>query len=111
MGTPKLWGARAAIIPGKYRRDLHKLDRPGQVGPLRLEEVVGDTCLRCLVVGRCAKGSQHLQQLVVGLTEARALHEARTTGVLTTAGHLSTIISRYRRILSCRPSGSQNLAS
>ena len=108
-GNPKAVDARAAIIPGEYRRDLHKLDRqfhdtrPGQVGPLqqRLEEVVGDTGLRCLVVGRWAEGSQHLQQLVVGLAEARALHEARTTGVPTTAGHLSTIISRYRRILSC----------
>ena len=101
--------ARAALIPGEYRRDLHKLDRqfhdtqPGQVGPLqrRLEELVGDTGLQCLVVGRWAEGSQHLQQLVIGLAEARALHEARTTGVPTTAGHLSTIISRYRRILRC----------
>jgi hypothetical protein len=101
--------ARATLLPGEYRHALGLLDQEfhgtvaGQVGPLqrRLEEVVGDTGLQCLVVGRWAEGSQHLHQLVQGLAEARALHEARTTGVPTTDGHLSTIIGRYRRILSC----------
>ena len=36
------------------------------MGPLvrRLEEVVGDYGLQCLVVGRWAEGSQHLHDLV-----------------------------------------------
>ena len=48
-----------------------------------------------------AEGSQHLHNLIQGLAKARALHEARTTGVPTTAGNLANITGRYRRILSC----------
>ena len=100
---------RARLVPGEYRRALASLDSrfhgtgPREVGPLqrRLEEVVGDSGLQCLVVGRWAEGSQHLHSLVQALGEARALHQARTTGVPTTAGDLATIIGRYRRILSC----------
>ena len=32
---------------------------------------------------------------------ARALHETRLTGIPASEGNLSTIVSRYRRILSC----------
>ena len=67
----------------------------------RLEVLVGDTGLQGLVVGRWAEASQHLHNLLQGLAEARALHQARMTGVPTTDGTLSTILSRYRRILSC----------
>ena len=67
----------------------------------RLEEPVGDTGLQGLVVGRWGEASQDLHNLIQGLAEARGLHEARTTGVPTTPGTLSTIVSRYRRILSC----------
>ena len=100
---------RARLVPGEYRRALAELDTRfhgtarREVGPLqrRLEEVVGDAGLQCLVVGRWAEGSQHLHNLIQGLAEARALHEARTTGVPTTAGNLANIKGRYRRILSC----------
>ena len=100
---------RARLVPGEYRLALAELDTrfhdtaPREVGPLqrRLEEVVGDVGLQCLVVGRWAEGSQDLHNLVKGLAEGRALHEARTSGVPTTAGNLATITGRYRRILSC----------
>ena len=96
-------------MPGEYRRALASLDTrfhgtgPREVGPLhrRLEEVVGEAGLQCLVVGHWAEGSQHLHSLVQGLAEGRALHQASTTGVPTTPGDLATIIGRYRRILSC----------
>ena len=96
-------------MPGEYRRALASLDTrfhgtgAREVGPLqrRLEEVVGEAGLQCLVVGRWAEGSQHLHSLVQGLAEGRALHQSRTTGVPTTPGDLATIIGRYRRILSC----------
>ena len=61
----------------------------------RLEEPVGDTGLQGLVVGRWGEASQDLHNLIQGLAEARGLHEARTPGTL------STIVSLYRRILSC----------
>ena len=67
----------------------------------RMEEVVGDDGLQCLVVGRWAEGSQHLHDLVQKLAEARALHQERTTGVTSTAENLAVITGRYRRILSC----------
>ena len=100
---------RARKLPGEYKHDLAALDRRfhgtvrGQAGPLenRLEEVVGETGLQGLVVGRWAEGSQHLHNLVQGLAEARDLHQARMTGVPGTPGTLSTIVCRYRRILSC----------
>jgi hypothetical protein len=99
---------RARLVPGEYRRALASLDTrfhgtgAREVGPLqrRLEEVVGEAGLQCLVVGRWAEGSQHLHSLVQGLAEGRALHQARTTGVPTTPGDQATIIGRYRRILS-----------
>ena len=97
------------MLSGEYKNSLAVLDRrfhgtvAGQSGPLqqRLEELVGDTGLQGLVVGRWAEASQHLHDLVQGLAEARALHQTRMTGVPTTAGMLSVIVSRYRRILSC----------
>ena len=62
---------------------------------------MGEAELQCLVVGRWAECSQHLHSLVQGLAEGRALHQARTTWVPTTPGDLSSIVARYRRILSC----------
>ena len=100
---------RARALPREYRTTLGKLDErfhgtaEGEAGPLqlRLEQLVGEAGLQCLVVGRWSEGSQHLHNLVQGLAEARALHLARTTGVPATDGALSTITASYRRILSC----------
>ena len=100
---------RARLLPGEYRHTLATLDQrfhgtqPGVMCPLvrRMEEVVGDEGLQCLVVGRWAEGSQHLHDLVQKLAEARALHDERTTGVPSTAGNLAVITGRYRQILSC----------
>ena len=100
---------RAKALAGEYGRDLAALDRrfhntvAGQAGPLerRLEELVGETGLQGLVVCRWGEASQDLHNLVQGLAEARALYEARLTGIPTSEGKLSTIVSRYRRILSC----------
>ena len=100
---------RARLLPGEYRHTLATLDQrfhgtqPGVMGPLvrRMEEVVGDEGLQCLVVGRWAEGSQHLHDLVQKLAEARALHDERTTGVPSTAGNLAVITGPYCRILSC----------
>ena len=69
---------RAKALAGEYRRDLAALDRrfhgtvAGQAGPLenRLEEVVGDTGLQGLVVGRWGEASQDLHNLVQGLADA-----------------------------------------
>ena len=107
--TEKAVDRRAKKLSGEYRHDLAALDRRfhntvrGQSGPLqtRLEELVGDSGLQGLVVGRWGEGSKHLHDLVQGLAEARDLHQARTTGVPGTASSLSVIVSRYRRILSC----------
>ena len=100
---------RARLLPGEYNHTLAVLYRrfngttSQQMGPLqrRLEELVGEAGLQGLVVGRWSEGSQHLHNLVQGLAEGRALHEARMSGVPTTEGSMSIIISRYRRILSC----------
>ena len=53
------------------------------------------------MVGFWGEASKDLHNVIQGLAEARALHEARVTGVPTTPGTLSTIVSRHRRILSC----------
>jgi hypothetical protein len=103
------FGITWEALPREYRTTLGKLDErfhgtaKGEAGPLqlRLEQLVGEAGLQCLVVGRWAEGSQHLHNLVQGLAEARALHLARTTGVPATDGALSTITASYRRILSC----------
>ena len=110
---------RAKALAGEYMRDLAALRRfhntvAGQAGPLerRLEELVGETGLQGLVVGRWGEASQDLHNLVQGLADARALYGARLTGITTSEGNLSTIVSRYRRILSWRlPLGKQILFS
>jgi hypothetical protein len=84
-------------VPGEYRCSLATIDtrfhctEVGEIGPMqrRLEEVVGDASLQCLVVGHWAECSQHLHNRVQGLAEGRALHQARTTGVPTTPGALA----------------------
>ena len=83
--TDKAVDRRARLLPGEYNHTLAVLYRrfngttPQQMGPLqrRLEELVGEAGLQGLVVGRWSEGSQHLHNLVQGLAEGRALHEAR----------------------------------
>jgi hypothetical protein len=107
--TDKAVDRRARKLAGEYRHDLGALDRRyhntarGQTGPLvtRLEELVGESGLQGLVVGRWAEGSKNLHDLVQGMAEARDLHQSRMTGVPGTPGTLSVIVSRYRRIISC----------
>ena len=106
---------RARALPGEYRASLSALDRKylntvqGEVGPLqeRLEHLVGEQGLQCLVVGRFGEASQHLHTLIQGLAQARALHLSRSTGQPMSDGRLAVILGSYRRILSCRSIRSQ----
>ena len=101
-------------MPGEYRRALSELDTRfhgtacREVGPFqrRLEEVVGDAGVQCLVVGRWAEGSQHLHNLAGWQSRARSTRRgprgAQNGGEpRPTAGNLAAIMGRYRQILSC----------